>query len=228
VAKIYVIGIGYRAFDSKLREVILRADVILASARLFEIFGRYEEFELVRDKIEMINNVDATMNFVKSQISGLKSHAVILGSGDPMFCGIGRRTVEEFGKEMVEIFPDLSSVQVAFAKIKEPWDDAFLMSLHPGPDARQRREPKYRREDIPSLLKEHRKIAVLTHMENNPSAIAEEILRSPALSHELHLISMYVCEKLGYPDEKITEGTAEDVAAMEFREPNVVIIQMRN
>jgi len=33
-----------------------------------------------------------------------------------------------------------------------------------------------------------------------------------------------VCEELGYPDEKITEGSPEEIVEMTFSEPNVVII----
>ena len=36
---------------------------------------------------------------------------------------------------------------------------------------------------------------------------------------------MYVCEKLGYKDEKITEGTPEVIAEGPFEHPNVVIIK---
>jgi precorrin-6Y C5,15-methyltransferase (decarboxylating) len=222
--KIYVIGIGYKPFDKREKEIIMNAESILVSERLYDVFKRYEEFGAVKDRVEVINNVDATMTFVKSQISGLRSDTVILASGDPLFCGIGRRTVKEFGKERVEIFPDLSSIQMAFARIKEAWDDAFLISLHHGPDAQARRSPKYEIKDIPSLLREHEKVAVLTDKENNPASIANEILLSPAVSHELPRIRMFICEKLGYPDECIINGTPEEMAAMEFSEPNVVII----
>lgn len=233
-ARIYVVGIGYRSFDRKLREIILHSEVILASERLFEIFKRCEEFGTVKDRVEVIDNVDATMNFIRQYVGPseqgtsdpVRRTIVLLASGDPLFCGIGRRAVEEFGKEIVEIFPDLSSVQVAFAKIREPWDDAFLMSLHPGPAVRAKREPRYGIKDIPVLLREHGKIAVLTGAENNPARIAKEILCSSDIGHALSAIVMYVCERLGYPDEKITEGTVEDIAAMEFREPNVVIIKV--
>jgi precorrin-6Y C5,15-methyltransferase (decarboxylating) len=232
MARIYVAGIGYKPFDEKTREIILRSEIILASERLCEIFERYEEFGAVKGRVEVINNVDDTMNVIRARVkppgqgtpNAGQAAIVLLASGDPMFCGIGRRTVEEFGKDMVEFLPDLSSIQVAFAKIKEPWDDAFLMSLHHGPDAQVRRALKYGPGDIPSLLKEHGKVAVLTDAENNPVRIADEILRSSALIHERSSLRMYVCARLGYPDEKITEGSAEDIVAMEFPEPNVVIL----
>jgi precorrin-6Y C5,15-methyltransferase (decarboxylating) len=223
--KLYVIGIGYKPLDKKAREIISRAGVILASSRLFEVFKAYEEFEAVKDKVKVINNVNETIEFIKktSELPGFRA-IVLLASGDPMFFGIGRRAVKEFGREIVEILPDLSSIQVAFAKIKEPWDDAFLMSLHGGPDPEKRRRLPYELNDIPSLLHRYDKIAILTDRENNPSEIARVLNRSEISNLESEII-MYVCERLGYDDERIIEGTPEEIASMTFREPNVVIIK---
>lgn len=226
--KIYVIGIGYKPLDKGARDIILNSSVILASKRLFEVFKGYDEFEAVKDKVKVINNVNETINFIYSLLHYSNAPSlpiVLLASGDPMFFGIGRRAVKEFGKDIVEIIPDLSSIQTAFSKIKEPWDDAFLMSLHGGPDPEKRRKLPYTINDIPSLLQRHNKIAILTDRESNPSAIAKEILNSSlhhSITPSLHL---FVCERLGYPDEKITEGTSEEIAGMTFSDPNVVIIQ---
>jgi len=237
--KLYVIGIGYKPLDKKAREIISRAGVILASKRLSEVFKGYDEFEMVKDKVKVINNVDETINFIKAIVEDTpptppltkggnggvvpltKGGIVLLASGDPMFFGIGRRAVREFGKDIVEILPDLSSIQMAFSRIKEPWDNAFLMSLHGGPDPEKRRRLPYEIKDIPLLLQRHNKIAILTDKENNPSVIAKGI----ALSLQPSAIKIYVCERLGYADEKITEGTPEEIAAMSFSEPNIVIIQ---
>ncbi|BCB97404.1 precorrin-6Y-methylase [Dissulfurispira thermophila] len=215
--KLYVIGIGYRPFDKKTKEIIFNASIILASNRLFEVFKRYEEYEAVKDKVKVINNVDETIEFIRTELPSIRA-IVLLASGDPMFFGIGRRVVRKFGRDNVSIIPDLSSIQIAFARIKEAWDDAFLMSLHGGPDPEKRRRLPYEIKDIPSLLKRHNKVAILTDKENNPSAIAKELLKSSALK-------IFVCERLGYDDEKVIEGTAEEIANKTFREPNVVIIK---
>ncbi|MGQ9569622.1 MAG: precorrin-6y C5,15-methyltransferase (decarboxylating) subunit CbiE [Thermodesulfovibrionales bacterium] len=146
----------------------------------------------------------------------------VLASGDPLFFGIGRRIIKEIGRERIEIIPDLSSVQLAFSRIKESWDDAFLMSLHKGPDPHKRRTMKYGLKDIPFLLKMHKKIAVLTDKENNPVVIAKILISSSLFKKVLPM--MYVCEKLGYPDEKIIKGPPGDILKESFSTPNVVII----
>jgi len=226
MTKIYVIGIGYNPFDEKTREIVCNSEIILASYRLFEVFKRYEEFEIVKDKVMVIDNVNETINFIKLKLQTLNSEPrtiiTLLASGDPMFFGIGRRIINEFGKERVEILPDLSSIQIAFSRIKEPWDDALLISLHGGPDPTKRRKLTYELKDIPLLLKKYKKIAILTDKENNPSEIAK-VLHSSLFTRHLRL-TMYVCERLGYPDEKIIEAKPGDSATMSFADTNVVII----
>ncbi len=216
--KIYVIGVGYRPFTERAREALFRSDHILASNRLFEVFKGYEEFASVKKKVMVINKVDEMIGFIRGNFE--KRSVVLLASGDPLFFGIGRKVIGEFGENSVEILPDLSSIQIAFSKIKEPWDDVFLMSLHGGPDPEKRRRLPCEIDDIPSLLQVHNKMAVLTDRENSPSEIARRILSAP----EFTSLKVFVCEKLGYPDEKITLGTPEEIAGMIFSDPNVVIL----
>lgn len=223
--KLYVVGIGYKPLDKRARDIILNSSIILASKRLFEVFKGYDEFEGVKDRVKVINNVDETIEFIKTnflQPSALSLPIVLLASGDPMFFGIGRRAVREFGKENVEIIPDLSSIQLAFSRIKEPWDDAFLMSLHG--ESNHEKGKLYTIKDIPSLITRHSKIAILTdRRRNDPSAIAKQLLqvsRSPFFT-----FTMFVFERLGYPDERIIEGKPEDIESMSFSYPNLVIIK---
>lgn len=225
--KVYIIGIGYKPFDNKAHEILLSSGVILASKRLIEVFEKYEEFDHVKDKVKEINNVDETINFIKELIEATpfdKKKIVLLASGDPLFFGIGRRVVSEFGHDAVEILPDLSSIQMAFARIKEPWDNAFLMSLHGGPDPEKRRRLPFEISDIPFLLQKHNKIGILTDTQNNPVEIAKALLQSQITNLKPH-IRMFVCERLGYADERITEGIPKEIANMTFSTPNVVIIQ---
>ena len=220
--KIYIIGIGYKPLDKRSIEILADAGTILVSERLFEVFKEYDSFPAVEEKIRVINKVGETMRFLRSHLAKLT--IVLLGSGDPMFHGIGRQVLAEFGPDSVEIIPDLSSIQVAFSKIKETWDDAFLMSLHGGIDPERRRKLPYDIDEVPTLLLKHGKIAILTDGKNNPAEIARRLLNLPLLSSS----KVFVCERLGYPDdERITSGTPEQIAGQTFSDPNVVILLHR-
>lgn len=225
-SKLTVIGIGFKPFDKKVWELVEGSDVILASGRLLEVFRRYEVFDAVKDKILALDNIKETLNFIHDNYTTKK--IVLLASGDPLFSGIGRKAVEELGRDAVEIIPDLSSIQMAFSKIKESWDDAFLVSLHGGPDPAKRRRLPYEMRDLPLLAEKHYKIAVLTDRENNPAAIARAIADFAAVRGSAAPgMIMYVCERLGYEDERIAMGLPEDLAKQVFRDPNVVIILNR-
>ena len=222
--KLFLIGIGYRPLGTRAREIVKEAEILLASTRLLDVFKRYEEYEAVKDRIRVINKVPATIGFIRECFSRAQVPSVVLlASGDPFFFGIGRRIIEEFGKEQVEILPDLSSMQEAFARINVPWDDAFCISVHGGPDIAKRRALPYEMSDIPRLLERHGKIGILTDRENNPGVIAR-ILQSASGDRQSE-ITMHVCERLGYPDETVRSGSVEEFGAMTFADPNVVIVQ---
>lgn len=215
--KFYVIGIGYRPLEEKASYIIQRSDVILATERLFDVFKRYREFEDIKNKLKVTGNIHETIAYIRENYD--KEKISVLADGDPMLFGFGRVVLKEFDKETVEIFPDLSSIQVAFSRIKETWGDAFLMSLHGGPDPDNRRTPEYEVNEIPKLLDVYNKLAVLTDRINSPTKIADTFLQHPVQN-----ISIYVCEHLGYPDEKITQGSPKEISSTEFSYPNVVII----
>lgn len=225
MAKIYVVGIGFKPLDKKSRKIITHSDFILSSSRLLKVFERYEDFERVKDRIHIIDNVDKTIEFIKSKIKKQKRCGLIitvLASGDPLFFGIGRRVIREIGKERVEVIPDLSSIQIAFSRIKEPWDDVFLMSLHKSSDFQDKNGKRYEIKDIPLLVKKYKKIAILTDPENNPKNIADALISSSLFQKNLPV--MYICEKLGYADERIVKVRPDGIMDRSFLEPNVVII----
>ncbi len=218
--RVSVIGLGYLPLSSEARDRLLGADLILASRRLEAVFQRHDICASVQHKVRVIEKIDSPVAYICDHMED--SSLAVLASGDPLFFGIGRRLIRELGRERVEIYPNLSSVQLAFAAIGEAWDDALLMSLHGGPDPEKRRRLRYTLQDLPSLLEGHPKIAILTDRENSPARIAEFLHRA-GLKNEQSL-RLYVCEKLGYPDARITSGTPAELFPRTFADPNVVII----
>jgi precorrin-6Y C5,15-methyltransferase (decarboxylating) len=223
MARIFVIGIGYRPLEKRAKEMVAVSKAIFVSDRLLEVYAGYDEYEASRDRLVILNSVSETIGAMnKCLADDPDCFITLLASGDPMFFGIGRRVIEEFGKEMAVIIPDVSSVQEAFARICEPWDNALFISLHGGPDKNTRRKLEYGPEELPALLREHRKLAVLTDDVNNPSVIAGAFGDAGDDTGVL----MHVCERLGYPDEKVTSGRPAEIATKVFREPNIVIIKL--
>lgn len=213
--KIHVIGIGFRPLDNKAKDILLGSEVVLANKRLLNVFNDYAEYESVKERIIVHDSVYEMLDYIGDNYRDKKIS--LLAAGDPMFFGIGRLVIERFGQDAAEIYPDLSSVQTAFSRVKETMNDALLISLHGGPDPKKRTKRKYEIAELPYLLKRYDKIAILTDKNNGPDTIAKAIYGAD--------VQMYVCEKIGYDDEKIIEGTPEEIAGMSFEYPNVVIIK---
>jgi precorrin-6Y C5,15-methyltransferase (decarboxylating) len=130
--------------------------------------------------------------------------AVVLASGDPGFFGIVRALRRSVAPERLVVHPAPSSVAVAFARLRLPWDDALLVSAHA-------RDPR------PALhaAMRHPKVAILTGPDAPPSWFAERLRGSGR--------RLAVAERLGEADERLRTGTPEELAGAVFAEPNVLI-----
>lgn len=116
---------------------------------------------------------------------------VVLASGDPLFFGLGRLLLRQFPADALVFHPHLSSVQLVFSRLRLPWQDARLISVH-GRDLEPVRQ---------CCQQGAAKIAILTDTINSPGAIA-------ALLAQLHLphhYDIWVGENLGGETERVEQ-----------------------
>ena len=135
-----------------------------------------------------------------AQLADANHSIVILASGDPLFFGLGRLLLANFPAAEIQFYPHFSSVQLAFSRLKIPWQDAHLCSVH-GRST----------DELIKLLKQGQaKIAVLTDSQNNPAAIARLLL---ALDLPIDY-SFHICENLGDSTEQISHFPPEQVTQL--------------
>ena len=200
-----IIGMGMTLEDltAKHLKIIETADILVGGKRLLDLF----EESRARKKV-IGKDIDGIVNFVKQEMKN--SRVVVLASGDPMFFGIGRRLVNAVGNRNIRVFPNISSVAAAFARIKEPWDDVGVISLHGRKNASR----------LFKALEEENTLAVLTDPKNNPSWLAGRLLEKQFLNYKI-----CVLETLGSSSEKIGWYTPTEAAGMKFRDPNMVVLK---
>jgi precorrin-6Y C5,15-methyltransferase (decarboxylating) len=116
--------------------------------------------------------------------------AVMLASGDPLWFGIGRLLLLRFGSERLRFQPAPSSLQLAFARLGRPWQDASWISLH-GRDP----EPL-----AGALQKRPAALAVLTDPGRGGADEVRRILRASGLEAAY---ALWLCERLGHPRERV-------------------------
>ncbi|MCS5697547.1 precorrin-6y C5,15-methyltransferase (decarboxylating) subunit CbiE [Cyanobium sp. FGCU-52] len=116
--------------------------------------------------------------------------AVVLASGDPLWFGIGRLLLQRFGAARLRFHPAPSSMQLAFARIGRPWQDASWISLH-GRDP----EPL-----AAALQKRPRALAVLTDPDGGGAEAVRRILAASGLEQAY---ALWLCERLGHAEERV-------------------------
>ncbi|NER36854.1 MAG: precorrin-6y C5,15-methyltransferase (decarboxylating) subunit CbiE [Oscillatoria sp. SIO1A7] len=138
----------------------------------------------------------------------------ILVSGDPLFFGLGRLLLAELPAEALTFHPHISSVQLAFNRIKVPWQSARTISVH----------GRSLDELIDALRKGENPIAVLTDSKNSPGAIARLLL-----SLDLpNAYEFWVGENLGGSTERVCcWRDLASVSKENFAPLNVVVLLRR-
>lgn len=200
--KVYIVGIGDSGVDSLGREalrVIEQAEMLIGGDRHLEFFASHpaEKFP-IRDNLK----------HVVARIQSEARRVVVLASGDPLFYGIAGYLSNKVGRDRLEVIPNISSMQLAFARLKEPWQDATLVSCHAKPV-----------EEIIDIVRDAKKIGMFTDDENTPGRIAKELLEAGVGAFQA-----YVCENLGGADERIIEADLTELPGMTFAPLNVLIL----
>jgi len=206
-ARIHVIGVspeGAGSLSPAARRLVKRAQVLFGGERLLGMFP-----DIAADKIAIKNNLAEVLRLVKASL-GVK-RMVVLASGDPGFFGITRYLTDKLGKDAIEILPNISSMQLAFARIKESWDDARLVSAH-----------SQSLEDVIEEMRGGAKVAILTDDHNTPGVIARLLLE-----RGFDDCRAYVCQDLGSAQERIIRTTLKRLPSRSFS-PLCIMILVRD
>jgi precorrin-6Y C5,15-methyltransferase (decarboxylating) len=199
--KIYLVGAGiagWEGFAPKAVEVIAKAELLIGHQRHLDIFP-----DFAGEKQEL-----GDLSMMLDSLKKCDKRTVILGSGDPNFFGIARFLLRNLPKERIEIFPNVTSVQYAFARIKEPWDDAIFVSVHGRGMGR-----------AVERIVAAEKVAILTDRINTPAAIARDLIARGAEGYDA-----WVCEDLGMPGEKFTKTDVRGLLDLQHSELNILIL----
>ncbi|MDJ0736087.1 MAG: precorrin-6y C5,15-methyltransferase (decarboxylating) subunit CbiE [Nostocaceae cyanobacterium] len=210
MTKVHVVGIGLdgvAGLSDKVKGIVEQAKLLVGSDRHLSYFPRHPAPRLfIRDITIAIENIS---EYLTSGTEGI----VIIVSGDPLFFGLGRLLLTKLSPELLTFHPHSSSIQLAFSRIKVPWQDSRIISVH----------GRSLEELVKALQTGVEKIAVLTDDTNNPQAIA-------ALIKSLNLPSQYqlwVCENLGGDDECVRHFTTTEIEKSPGFAPLNVVILLR-
>jgi precorrin-6Y C5,15-methyltransferase (decarboxylating) len=203
-SRIHIIGVG----SDGLAGLTSRARDLLTAAQV--VFGPESVLVLLPELKAERRPLSGDLHEATTQLAALasKKRVAVVAGGDPLFYGVARYLCDRLGKEAFEVLPHVSSMQLAFARVKETWEEAYLTNLATHPLA-----------NVLDRIRVAETVGLFTSETEGPPEIARELL-----ARGLDYFRVYVCENLGGPDERVTQGELADIAEMEFAPLNIVIL----
>jgi precorrin-6Y C5,15-methyltransferase (decarboxylating) len=189
---ITVVGIGadgMAGLSAASRAELARATVIWGAPRQLELL----DAGVTADRREWPSPLLPSLPTLFDEAGG-ESDVHVVASGDPLLHGIGGTLIRLFGADRVRILPQVSSVQLACARLGWTVPDTEVISLvTASPHTAVRRGGR---------------AIVLSRDSSTPGILARLLTESGRGDSELTVL-----EQLGGPAEQRRDGTAQDWAA---------------
>jgi precorrin-2/cobalt-factor-2 C20-methyltransferase len=201
---IAIVGCGpgsARYVTDAARQAVNRADVLVGSRRLLDLFP-----DCAAERIA----VDADIPLLLERIAALRDagrRVSVLVSGDPGLYSLAQNVVRRFGREHCEITPAVSSVQVAFARLGLDSTDARILSAHG-------RTP----EIAADQLRRSDKIAILA---GGRDALQWSARMAESLDAD-HVA--FLAENLTLDDERFRQISPKQLAAIDAASLSIVLL----
>ena len=209
--KIHVVGINSYKFEDlshQLQNLFRKTLNIAVPNSYFEKIKSWDANGLKQNKLffESKSNKEL-INWLRSQ----KTDVILISRGDPLWFGIGRILLENFSKDELSFYPSNTCIQLAFSKLKIPWQSVINVSIH-GRDSIKLLE---------ALKTKPSELAIITDSHNNSLEIIKKNLQ------ELNLINFYdfwLCEEIGYENENIRRLNLEEPLPHDISSLNIVVL----
>jgi cobalt-precorrin-7 (C5)-methyltransferase len=187
-----IVGVG--CGPGMLTEEAIR---VLSGAR--RVYGSRRAIEIARSALPRSCEVHEIRDYSSPDIP---DDAVLLSTGDPMLAGLGNRNGE--------VIPGISSLQLAFARLRLPFVKVAVVDGHS-------RDPGQAIEETAEEVVRGKIVFILP----DPSFPMKDL--SSALKKAGISCTIALCEDLGYPAERITLGTPEQMPVANSRLFSIIV-----
>ena len=139
---------------------------------------------------------------------------ILISRGDPLWFGIGRILLDHFPKEELLFYPSITCVQIAFGKLKKPWQDIKCISIH-GRESDQL---------IKALKSRTDNLAIIPDPNENH---LELIIRNLFELHIDNFYEIWLCEKLGFEGEKLTLIKIDEKLPKDISDLHIIVLSKK-
>jgi len=204
--KIHVIGINSFKFGDlpfKLQNLFREIANIAVPYTYFE---KIKSWNINNSKQKKLFFASKSNNQLIDWLRSQKTDVILVSRGDPLWFGIGRILLENFSRDELSFYPSNTCIQLAFNKLKIPWQDSINLSIH-GRDSTKL---------VEALKTKPSNLAIIT---DEKSKSLEIIQKNLSELNMLDLYDFWLCEEIGFEDEKIrkinlTESLPSDISSL--------------
>ena len=201
--KVSLVGIGMGDSESRtvgMERVLHDADCVIGAKRMLEAVdtvGKTCHAAIAAKDIAQVIREDRHHR-----------HFAVLLSGDTGFYSGAKKLIDALDGMAVEVLPGIGSLSCFCAKLHRSWEDVRPISLHG--------------RECDLIGEVRRNAAVFSLLGGADGAkIALQRLCDAGLGH----LTVHIGEKLGYADEKITSGCAQELIDYEFDPLSVMLVE---
>ncbi len=203
--KIPIVGVGpdgLAGLTLRSRELLTSAELVFGSDQVLRLLP-----ELTAERVRIGTDLPSIVERIKTNAGGKRM--AIVSIGDPLFYGTARYLCDKVGPDLFEVVPHISSMQLAFARLKETWEEAYLTDLS-----------TKSLDDVLDKIRGAETVGLFTSEAYTPGRIAQELL-----ARGIDYFRATVCENLGGKDERITQSELNDLQTMAFDPLNILILK---
>ena len=203
--RVNIVGIGPGNPDlltGEARQAIAASNILLGDKRMLSAFA--DSSKTVYDTIKT-----SAIAEVAAKADPARDVLAVLVSGDVGFFSLAKTISGKLPDCECVRYCGISSLVYFASKLQLSWDDAKIVSMH-GRD-----------QNLVAAVAQIKKVFSLTGGDHSPQALCKQLCE-----HGLGQVLVYVGENLSYPEEKITQGTAEEISALSF--PSLSVMMLLN
>ncbi len=203
--QVNIVGIGPgnpELLTAAAQKAIAQSNILIGDQRMLAAFAADEKkiYSTIKtaEIAEIVSKADPQQDTV-----------AVLVSGDVGFFSLAKTISGKLPDCNCVYHCGISSLVYFAAKLQMSWDDAEIVSMHG------------RKQNLIAAVARNKKVFSLTGGENSPQVLCQKLCE-----HGLGGVEVYVGEKLSYPAEKITFGTAEKISKLQF--PSLSVMMLLN
>ena len=212
---------GWSGLSQTARGRLLDARVVIGAGRTLD---------LIRARLSagtVFHDMDGALSAVPGWTQAALAKGwpvVVLATGDPLCHGLANWLDGKL-EGRTEILPNLSTLQLACARFKQPWHGVRIASCHTR-DAGEwvaDAPPEHGLYPAMRAIAQHPDVFLFTGPENTPDRLARALLGAGYQSDE---ITLSVACRLQLGDERLfPDLTLDQAATTQFPQPNVVLVR---